>query len=77
MSTHQSTATRGIAALNAQPPIGTLLSRLFLIVTLPMIWHERSCHRRHLLTIEDRLLRDVDLTRQDIELEAGKPFWRR
>lgn len=75
MSTRQSVATRGTRTLQTQP-IGTLLSRLFLIVTLPIIWHERGCHRRDLLTIEERLLRDVGLTRQDIELEASKPFWR-
>ena len=74
MSTRQSVATRGTQTLQTRP-IGTLLSRLFLIVTLPIIWHERGCHRRDLLMIEERLLRDVGLTRQDIEREAGKPFW--
>jgi uncharacterized protein YjiS (DUF1127 family) len=74
MSTRQSVAARRIRTLQAQP-IGTLLSRLLLIVTLPIIWHERGCHRRDLLTIEERLLRDVGLTRKDIELEARKPFW--
>lgn len=76
MSTRQSVATRGTQTLQTQP-IGTFLSRLFLIVTLPIIWHERGCHRRDLLMIEERLLRDVGLTRQDIELEASKPFWQR
>jgi uncharacterized protein YjiS (DUF1127 family) len=74
MSTRQSVAARGTRTLQTQPT-GTLLSRLFLIVTLPIIWHERGCHRRDLLTIEERLLRDVGLTRKDIELEARKPFW--
>ena len=76
MSIRQSVATRGLQVPNVQPA-GTLLSRLSRILALPLIWHERSCHRRHLLTIEERLLRDVGLTRQDIELEAGKPFWQR
>lgn len=76
MSTRQSVATRRTTALHVQPA-RILLSGLCHIFTLPMTWQERSCHRRHLLTIDNRLLRDVGLTRQDIELEAGKPFWQR
>ena len=76
MFTHQSIGTRGPQALRAQPA-RILLTRLCQMLTLPMTWHERSRHRLHLLTIDERLLRDVGLSRRDIELEASKPFWQR
>jgi len=39
-------------------------------------WHQRAVDREHLLTLDDGMLRDIGLSRCDIETEAGKPFWR-
>lgn len=39
-------------------------------------WRERSRQRRHLSKLDDRLLRDIGLTRLDVEFESSKPFWR-
>jgi uncharacterized protein YjiS (DUF1127 family) len=39
-------------------------------------WLERDCQRRALLKLDDRMLRDIGLSRADVELEAEKPFWR-
>lgn len=36
---------------------------------------ERSSQRRALARLDDRLLRDVGLSRDDAEVEARKPFW--
>ncbi len=36
---------------------------------------ERSSQRRALALLNDRLLRDVGLSRADAEAEARKPFW--
>lgn len=36
---------------------------------------QRSAGRRALARLDDRLLRDVGLTRDEAEAEAGKPFW--
>lgn len=36
---------------------------------------QRSAGRRALARLDDRLLRDVGMTRDEAEAEAGKPFW--
>jgi uncharacterized protein YjiS (DUF1127 family) len=38
-------------------------------------WTERWRHRTRLLELDDRMLRDVGLSRADVEREAAKPFW--
>ncbi len=39
-------------------------------------WRYRSRHRRALAELDDYMLRDIGLTRREIEAEARKPFWR-
>ncbi len=39
-------------------------------------WAERRRQRLALATLDDNLLRDIGLTRADVDCEAGKPFWR-
>lgn len=39
------------------------------------VWQERRATRRLLLEFDDRLLRDVGLTRDEATAEAQKPFW--
>ena len=36
---------------------------------------ERQRQRRRLRDLDDRLLADIGLTRQQADIEAGKPFW--
>ena len=38
-------------------------------------WQRRAADRRALLVMDDHLLRDIGLSRADIEAEASKPFW--
>jgi len=40
------------------------------------LWRRRSCDRQTLLATDERLLRDMGLTRYDALYEARKPFWR-
>jgi uncharacterized protein YjiS (DUF1127 family) len=40
------------------------------------IWLDRSRQRRRLGELDDRMLRDIGLTRADAWVEAEKPFWR-
>ncbi len=46
------------------------------IVDLLLTWHERARQRRHLRSLDDHMLRDIGLSRADLEVEADKPFWR-
>jgi uncharacterized protein YjiS (DUF1127 family) len=39
-------------------------------------WRMRSRGRRTLLELDDRMLRDLGLTRGEAYREATKPFWR-
>jgi uncharacterized protein YjiS (DUF1127 family) len=39
-------------------------------------WRELARQRRQLAELDDRLLRDIGLTRADVGAELRKPFWR-
>jgi uncharacterized protein YjiS (DUF1127 family) len=39
-------------------------------------WRRRIETRQHLLDLDDRLLRDIGISRYDAKKEAAKPFWR-
>ena len=39
-------------------------------------WQDRARQRRHLGEMDDHLLRDIGLSRADLEYESSKPFWR-
>jgi uncharacterized protein YjiS (DUF1127 family) len=38
-------------------------------------WRERTRQRYTLARLDDRLLRDMGLTRADVDQEVSKPFW--
>ena len=40
-----------------------------------LAWQTRAAERSQLAAMDDRLLRDVGLSRSDIERERVKPFW--
>ncbi len=40
-------------------------------------WRARATERDVMRSLDDRMLRDVGLTRVDIERELSKPFWER
>jgi uncharacterized protein YjiS (DUF1127 family) len=39
-------------------------------------WFQRADSREKLKTLSDRSLKDIGLTRQEIEREVQKPFWK-
>ena len=39
-------------------------------------WLDRSRQRRHLSELDDRLLRDIGVSRAEVEHEISLPFWR-
>jgi uncharacterized protein YjiS (DUF1127 family) len=46
------------------------------VVETIFTWIERSRMRRRLLALDDRMLRDVGISRAEVHGEAQKPFWR-
>lgn len=40
-----------------------------------LAWQSRAAGRRQLAAMDDRLLRDVGLSRADVMREQSKPFW--
>jgi uncharacterized protein YjiS (DUF1127 family) len=39
------------------------------------LWQERARQRRHLRSLNDHMLKDLGLSRADVEHETAKPFW--
>ena len=46
------------------------------VVDLLATWHQRAADRQHLLTLDVGMLRDIGLSRAEVEFESRKPFWR-
>ena len=40
-------------------------------------WRSRSRDRAKLAMLDDRMLRDIGVTRADVMYECDKPFWRK
>ncbi len=41
-----------------------------------LLWHKRISERRELASLDHRMLRDIGLSRTEVEAEWRKPFWR-
>jgi uncharacterized protein YjiS (DUF1127 family) len=46
-------------------------------VDLMYDWRARAVEREVLRSLDDRILRDVGISRADVERELNKPFWQR
>jgi uncharacterized protein YjiS (DUF1127 family) len=45
------------------------------LLDMVMTWGDRVRQRRHLAELDDRLLRDIGLSRAEVEGEVSRPFW--
>ena len=41
-----------------------------------LTWQRRHKDRMHLMSLDDRLLRDIGISYVEVDREASKPFWR-
>ncbi len=48
---------------------------LFVWASVIWTWLQRSRQRTALAELDDRMLRDIGVTRSQAEREAAKPFW--
>jgi uncharacterized protein YjiS (DUF1127 family) len=46
------------------------------VVDLFATWRRRAADRRQLQGLDDQILRDIGLSRGEVECEISKPFWR-
>lgn len=63
-------SVRGIAPRARPARFPSLLAELL------VGWIERARQRRALFRLDDRMLKDIGLSRADVAREADKPFWR-
>jgi len=70
----QNTQTLGSPLVSAAQPRGSLLVRA---ADTFLTWLERAQARRALATMNEFQLKDVGLSRADVQGEVDKPFWRR
>lgn len=72
--------SRGFQAVSgpviAQKTLGTFGTIMQFVGAGLLQWQQRAGQRTHLGTLDDRLLKDIGLSRADIEPEVTKPFWR-
>jgi len=54
---------------------GNMVKLLVSGVATMMVWYERSRQRRHLAQLDERMLRDIGLSRGDVEHEIQKRPW--
>ena len=66
----------GFAALGRRRPAVSGLAAAAALVERVLAWQERLRQRHHLSGLDDRLLKDIGLSRADVAREADKPFWR-
>ncbi len=49
---------------------------LLTLLDRPALWRERRRQRLALGQLDDRMLKDIGLSRADILAETSRPFWR-
>ena len=53
-----------------------LVGQVWRLVATLLRWQERARQRAALAALDDRMLKDIGLTRADVTQEVSKPFWR-
>jgi uncharacterized protein YjiS (DUF1127 family) len=65
------------SAIDAEipPPVLATESLLLRMVDRLQVWLQRKRERRHLGTLSDRMLKDIGVSRADVEYETSRRFW--
>jgi len=59
----------------AMPLAEILLNAAVWLVFALLRWHELAQQRRRLLSLDDRMLKDIGITRSEALAEGTRPFW--
>ena len=76
-STTSTTSNEAQAAAGFRRAVGLLRAARRGALGAAAAWQELARQRRSLRELDDHLLRDIGLTREQITIEGAKPFWRR
>ena len=68
---------RGTTNLAPATVMGKVIWAVNRAIRVLFVWQERSRSRFELAQLNDRMLRDIGLSRVDALREASKPFWRK
>ncbi len=52
------------------------VDRRIRLLDLLLTWQTRAFERLRLARLDDRMLKDIGMTRADVMREISKPFWR-
>jgi len=69
-------ASSGAGARSTKRAGASLAALLMTVVDGLVAWQDRANGRRELAALDDRLLKDIGVSRVDALREADKPFWR-
>jgi uncharacterized protein YjiS (DUF1127 family) len=69
-------ATQTDRAVGSKNIMAALLAETRRLLRVVSTWQVRAASRHVLASMSDRELRDIGLTRGDVERELMKPFWR-
>lgn len=58
-----------------QGNVGHRTSWLSVLVRRLLLWRNLMRERQHLRSLDDHALRDIGISRQDVDREASRPFW--
>ena len=56
--------------------VGSIIRLPAALIETLLVWQERATERLALRRMDDHLLKDMGLSRADVEHEASIPFWR-
>ena len=56
--------------------VGSLASGATRAFDIVLQWQQRAVERHRMLGFSEHELKDIGISRADVEVEASKPFWR-
>ncbi len=75
MNTQTLTLNKALSSRQVRPPVNLANTLRILFSRARFVW-QRQRQRSRLLELDDRLLKDIGISRVDAMGEGGKPFWR-